>query len=127
MTETHLDKIIQPMPGRVAVLVSTKDEITPNGLYIPEDTAKSIHESKPTQGRVVAIGKYSEDDDAGLEAEDPQFEVGDIVIFGKYSGTQIRYVPDKRKTAEKIVILSFKDILAKFLIAEEVENVKVKG
>lgn len=118
----NLADIIEPMPGRVAVLVNVKDEITPAGLYIPETTARTIHEAKPTQGTVVAIGS---DDD--LEEPPLTFKIGDVVLFGKYSGTEIRYTPDKSKTAEKIVILTFKDIIARFKLPEEVENVKVRG
>lgn len=123
----NLADIIEPMPGRVAVLVDTKDEITPAGLFIPVDTVRSIHESKPTQGTVVAIG--SDDDD-----EEPvaPFKVGDVVVFGKYSGTEISYrqphepgQPPNEK--QRIVVLQFKDILTRIKMPEEREHLKVKA
>lgn len=131
-----LADIIEPRAGLLAIQVDTKDEITPSGLFIPVETARSIHETKPTQGIVVAIGgAVAMEDDPDADLDEPvsttEFEVGDRVIFGKYSGTEIKYQPPdvsgKRPPKERIIILQYKDILARFKVPKEAENVQVRG
>ncbi len=112
--------IIEPMPGRLAVLVATKEEMI-GGIYVPVDVARSIHEVKPTQGEVIAVG------DDLLEDAEVGFQVGDIVVFGKYSGTEITYQPDRTKPKEKVIVLAQRDILCRFKKPEEADNVKVRG
>jgi chaperonin GroES len=116
-----LADIIRPMPGKIAVLVDLKEEITPQGLFIPEAIVRTIHDAKPTQGTIVAIG--TEDD----EEPDIAVSVGDRVVFGKYSGTEIRLRSKPGQDPERIIILTFKDILAKFALAESSDDVTVKG
>jgi chaperonin GroES len=117
----RLADIIQPMPGKIAVMVKVADEITANGLYIPEGVARSIHEAKPTQGTIIAIG--TEDD----EEPDLAVSIGDTVIFGKYSGTEIRLRSKPGQDPERIIILTFKDILARFKDVDTSEDITVKG
>jgi co-chaperonin GroES (HSP10) len=116
-----LAEILEPMPGKIAVQVTVKDEIFAGGLYIPVDIARSIHEVKPTQGVIISMG------DESLEEADHNLEVGDHVVFGKYSGTQITWRPDRTKPAEIIILLQFKDILCKLNVPEESGSLTVKG
>lgn len=68
---------IKPLADRVLVEPKEAEEKTASGLYIP-DTAKE----KPQRGKVVAVG-------AGKKDEPMEVKVGDEVLYGKYSGTEI--------------------------------------
>ena len=73
---------IQPLADRVVVQALEETEQMRGGLYIP-DTAKE----KPMQGTIVAVGpgKLSEEN----ERITPDVEVGQTVLYGKYSGTEV--------------------------------------
>jgi chaperonin GroES len=73
------DLKIRPLGDRVLVEPSSAEEKTAGGLIIP-DTAKE----KPQQGKVVAVGPGTPDQKMTLK-------VGDVVLYGKYSGTEISY------------------------------------
>lgn len=118
-----LRELIVPMPGNIVVLIDTKDEITPGGLLIPESTARSLHEERPTQGEVISIGVQDDDD---LASAPSLLEVGDRVIFAKFSGTKISWQPDRRKPREAVVILKEKDILCKIRSAP-VSKLEIKA
>lgn len=120
-----LGDLIEPMPGKIAVQIETKKEMTPGGLYIPIDTARSVHEARATQGRVVAIGSDDEDD---LASAPSRVSIGDTVIFGKYTGTKISWHPggDRTKDKEELVIMYEKDLLAILRSPEEARHIKVK-
>ncbi|PKO95612.1 MAG: co-chaperone GroES [Bacteroidetes bacterium HGW-Bacteroidetes-7] len=68
---------IKPLADRVLVEPKEAETKTASGLYIP-DTAKE----KPQQGKIVAVG-------SGKKDEPMELKVGDIVLYGKYSGTEI--------------------------------------
>ncbi|MFK7924779.1 MAG: co-chaperone GroES [Bacteroidia bacterium] len=68
---------IKPLADRVLVKPAPAEEKTASGLYIP-DTAKE----KPQRGEVVAVGP-------GKKDEPTTVNVGDTVLYGKYSGTEI--------------------------------------
>jgi chaperonin GroES len=68
---------IKPLADRVIVEVSPAEEKTASGIIIP-DTAKE----KPQRGTVVAVGN-------GKKDEPMTVKVGDTVLYGKYSGTEI--------------------------------------
>ncbi|MFM1877105.1 MAG: hypothetical protein RL266_2842 [Bacteroidota bacterium] len=68
---------IKPLADRVVVQAAAAEEKTASGIYIP-DTAKE----KPQKGKVVAVG-------AGKKDEPMTVKVGDTVLYGKYSGTEI--------------------------------------
>lgn len=68
---------IKPLADRVVVEPMEAETQTASGLYIP-DTAKE----KPQRGAVVAVGK-------GKTDEPMELKVGDRVLYGKYSGTEI--------------------------------------
>ncbi len=68
---------IKPLADRVLIEAKEAETKTACGLYIP-DTAKE----KPQQGKVVAVG-------SGKKDEPMELAEGDIVLYGKYSGTEI--------------------------------------
>ncbi len=68
---------IKPLADRVVVEAAKAEEKTASGIYIP-DTAKE----KPQKGKVVAVGD-------GKKDEPMTVKVGDTVLYGKYSGTEI--------------------------------------
>jgi chaperonin GroES len=70
---------IQPLSDRVLVEPQEAETKTASGLYIP-DSAKE----KPQQGKVVAVGKGKKDHNMTVK-------VGDIVLYGKYSGSELRH------------------------------------
>lgn len=74
--------MIKPLADRVLIEPAEAEEKTVSGLYIP-DNAKE----KPMQGKVVAIGPGKKDDKG--ESIKMEVKVGDKVLYGKYSGTEI--------------------------------------
>src|SRR5579875_2390916 len=74
---------IRPLHDRVVVKRIEETETMRGGLYIP-DSAKE----KPQEGEVVAVGKGKRADDGKLLTLDVQ--VGDRILFGKYSGSDIK-------------------------------------
>jgi chaperonin GroES len=74
---------IRPLHDRVVVKRIEDTENMRNGLYIP-DSAKE----KPQEGEVVAVGKGKRSDDGKLLTLD--VKVGDRILFGKYSGSDIK-------------------------------------
>jgi chaperonin GroES len=90
---------IQPLEDRVVILPDDEAETMRGGLYIP-DTAKE----KPTQGQVVAVGPGRIEKGERVKMD---VQVGDKVIYGKYSGTPYE-VGD-----EELIIIKASDILAK--------------
>ncbi|UCB43919.1 MAG: co-chaperone GroES [Dehalococcoidales bacterium] len=91
---------LQPMADRLVVKPIEKEEVTKGGIVLP-DTAKE----KPQEGKVLAVGPGRLSDDGKRLAMD--VSVGDIVIYAKYGGTEIK-IDD-----EELVILRESDILAK--------------
>jgi chaperonin GroES len=96
---TATDTKVKPLADRVVVKALEETEQMRGGLYIP-DTAKE----KPQQGEVIAVGpgKMSEEG----KRIDMELKVGDKVLYGKYSGTEVT-VGD-----EQYLILRESDVLA---------------
>jgi chaperonin GroES len=90
---------IKPLADRVVVTPLEEDEQMRGGLYIP-DTAKE----KPQQGKIVALGPGKLSDE-GTRVE-PDVELGQTVLYGKYSGTDVTI------DGEEFLILRESDILA---------------
>jgi chaperonin GroES len=90
---------IQPLEDRVVVYPDDEGETMRGALYIP-DTAKE----KPTQGEVLAVGPGRVEKGARVPVD---VKVGDKVLYGKYSGTNITL------DGEEVVIIKVSDILAK--------------
>jgi chaperonin GroES len=74
---------IRPLHDRVIVLRIAEEEMTKGGIIIP-DTAKE----KPQEGKVIAVGP-GKVLDSGIKVS-MDVKVGDKVLFGKYSGTEIK-------------------------------------
>ena len=74
---------IRPLQDRVIVQRVQEEEKTKGGIIIP-DTAKE----KPQEGKVVAVGKGKVNDDGKLMPLD--VKAGDRILFGKYSGTEVK-------------------------------------
>jgi chaperonin GroES len=74
---------LRPMQDRIIVKRVDEETKTAGGIFIP-DTAKE----KPQQGEVVAVGKGKKTEDGTVIPMD--VKVGDKVLFGKYSGTEIK-------------------------------------
>jgi chaperonin GroES len=91
---------LQPLADRLVVKPIEKEEITKGGIVLP-DTAKE----KPQEGKVLAVGPGRLSEDGKRLPMD--ISVGDIVIYAKYGGTEIK-IDD-----EELVILRESDILAK--------------
>ena len=90
---------VKPLADRVVVKALEDAEQMRGGLYIP-DTAKE----KPQQGEVVAVGPGKLSDE-GKRIE-PDLKVGDKVLYGKYSGTEVTV------DGEQYLILRESDVLA---------------
>ena len=89
---------IRPLQDRVIVKRIAEEEKTKGGIIIP-DTAKE----KPQEGKVVAAGKGKVNDDGKVVPLD--VKVGDKILFGKYSGTEIKI------DGEEHLIMREEDIL----------------
>ena len=84
MAEATLTKVsIQPLGDRVLVQPLEKDEIKKGGIIIPE-TAKE----KPQEGKIVAAGPGKRDNEGKIVPMD--VKAGDRILYGKYSGTEIK-------------------------------------
>ena len=73
----------RPLHDRVLIKVLDSEEKTSGGIIIP-DTAKE----KPQEGEVVAVGPGAINDGGKLTPMD--VKVGDVVLFGKWSGTEVK-------------------------------------
>ena len=73
----------RPLHDRVLIKVLDSEEKTSGGIIIP-DTAKE----KPQEGEIVAVGPGAMNDSGKLAPMD--VKVGDIVLFGKWSGTEVK-------------------------------------
>ena len=79
---------LQPLDDRIVVRPGESEETTASGLVIP-DTAKE----KPQQGEVLAVGPGARSDKGELTPMSVQ--VGDRVLFGKWSGTEVKLDGDE--------------------------------
>jgi chaperonin GroES len=89
---------IKPLGDRVLVKRIKEEDKTKGGIIIP-DTAKE----KPQEGRVVAVGRGKVAEDGKLVT--PEVKAGDKILFGKYSGSEIKLDGDEH------IVLREDDIL----------------
>jgi chaperonin GroES len=89
---------IRPLGDRILVKRIKEEEKTKGGIIIP-DTAKE----KPQEGKVVAVGKGKTTEEGKLIA--PDVKAGDRILFGKYSGSEVKL------DGEEHLILREDDIL----------------
>ena len=90
---------IKPLEDRILVQPLEAETTTASGLVIPE-TAKE----KPQEGKVLAIGPGRVDDKGVRVPMD--IKVGDVVIYSKYGGTEVKY------SGEDYLLLNARDVLA---------------
>ena len=90
---------IKPLEDRVVIQTVEAEQTTSFGLVLP-DTAKE----KPQEGKVVAVGPGRIDDNGKRVPVD--VAEGDLVIYSKYGGTEVKY------DGEEYLILSARDVLA---------------
>ena len=89
----------RPLHDRVVVKRVAEEEKTKGGIIIP-DTAKE----KPMEGEVVAVGPGARDEKGALVA--PDVKAGDRILFGKYTGSDIKI------DGEEVLILREDEVLA---------------
>jgi chaperonin GroES len=90
---------LKPLGARVVVEPLEQEEVTAGGIVLPE-TAKE----KPQKGKVLSVGAGDRDDKGNRIAMD--VKVGDVVLFAKYGGTEIKI------EGKKLLILRESDLLA---------------
>ena len=91
---------LEPLADRLVVKPIEREEVTKGGIFLP-DTAKE----RPQEGEVIAAGPGRLTEDGKRIAMD--VKVGDIVIYARYGGTEIKVDDDE------LIILRESDILAK--------------
>ena len=89
---------IRPLSDRIVIKVIDDTEQTSGGIFIP-DSAKE----KPQKGEVIAVGPGKTK--KKKKREEMEVKVGDVVLFAKYSGTDVKL------NDENLKILSVKDVL----------------
>jgi len=97
-TKEEVDMAFRPLHDRVAVKRLEGEEKTKGGIIIP-DTAKE----KPQEGKVVAVGPGGRDESGKLTPLD--VKAGDRVLFGKWSGTEVKI------DGEDLLIMKESDIM----------------
>jgi chaperonin GroES len=97
-TKTQTNTKVAPLADRVVVKALEDTEQMRGGLFIP-DTAKE----KPQQGEIIAVGPGRFEKDVRVPME---LKVGDKVLYGKYSGTEVTI------EHEQLLILRESDVLA---------------
>ena len=90
---------IKPLEDRIVIRQVEAERTTASGLVIP-DTAKE----KPQEGEVIAVGPGRVDDNGNRIPVD--VKVGDVVIYSRYGGTEVKY------EGQEFQILSSRDVLA---------------
>jgi chaperonin GroES len=91
--------VLKPLEDRIVVEPLEAEQVTASGLVIP-DTAKE----KPQEGKVVAVGPGRFDDKGSRVPVD--VKVGDVVLYSKYGGTEVKY------SGQEYLVLSARDVLA---------------
>ncbi|MFZ4077394.1 MAG: co-chaperone GroES [Legionellaceae bacterium] len=93
---------IRPLHDRVVVRRLEEERTTAGGIVIPDSAAE-----KPMRGEIIAIGLGKRLDNGDLRALD--VKVGDTILFGKYSGTEIKI------NGQDLVVMREDDIMAVLL------------
>jgi len=90
---------IRPLHDRLIVKREAEERKSPGGIVIP-DTATE----KPTFGKVIAVGKGKVLENGEVRA--PDLKKGDKILFGKYSGTEVKV------DGEELVVMREEDVMA---------------
>jgi chaperonin GroES len=88
----------RPLHDRVAVRRIEEDDKSAGGIIIP-DTARE----KPSQGEIIAVGSGARNENGELVPLDVQ--VGDLILFGKWSGTEVKI------DGEELLIMKEADVM----------------
>lgn len=86
---------LRPLGNRVLVKQLEQEEVTASGIVLPD----TVDKEKKAQGEVIALGD-------GEKVTKLNLKVGDVVLFGKYSGDEVEYEKEEYK------ILNHEDVLA---------------
>ena len=92
---------LRPLHDRVIVKRLEEEKKSAGGIIIPDQAAE-----KPVRGEVLAVGSGKRGDDGKVHAMD--VKVGDIVLFGKYSGSEVKV------EGKEYVVMREDDIMAVF-------------
>ncbi|MGX4705613.1 co-chaperone GroES [Actinotignum schaalii] len=90
---------IKPLEDRVVIRQAEAETTTASGLIVPDTASK-----KPQEGTVLAVGPGRIDDKGNRVPMD--VKVGDVVVYSRYGGTEVKYGGDE------FIILSARDVLA---------------
>lgn len=90
---------IRPLHDRVIIKRMEEERTSPGGIVIPDSAAE-----KPIRGEVVAVGKGKILESGEVRALD--LKVGDKVMFGKYSGTEVKV------DGEDLLVMREEDVMA---------------
>jgi chaperonin GroES len=90
---------MRPLHDRVIVKRLEEERLSPGGIVIPDTAAE-----KPMQGKIVAAGKGKILEDGKVRPLD--VKVGDKILFGKYSGTEVKV------EGEDLIVMREEDIMA---------------
>jgi len=90
---------IRPLHDRVIVKRLEEERTSPGGIVIPDSAAE-----KPSQGKVISAGKGKILENGSVRALD--VKVGDKILFGKYSGTEVKVDGDD------LLVMREEDIMA---------------
>ena len=90
---------IKPLEDRVVIKIEQAEQTTASGLVIPDSA-----QEKPQEGKVLAVGPGRVDDSGNRIPVD--VKEGDVVIFSKYGGTEVKY------NGEEYLVLPARDVLA---------------
>ena len=90
---------IRPLHDRVIIKRTEEERTSPGGIVIPDSATE-----KPIKGKVVAVGKGRILEDGTVRALD--LKAGDKVLFGKYSGTEVKV------DGEELLVMKEDDIMA---------------
>jgi chaperonin GroES len=94
------DKLkIRPLHDRVIIKRLEEERTSPGGIVIPDSATE-----KPIKGKVVAVGKGKILENGNVRALD--IKAGDSVLFGKYSGTEVKV------DGEELLVMKEEDIMA---------------
>jgi chaperonin GroES len=90
---------IRPLHDRLIVKREAEERKSPGGIVIPDSAAE-----KPTFGKVLAVGKGKILDNG--ESRAPDVKAGDKILFGKYSGTEVKV------NGEELLVMREEDVVA---------------
>jgi len=90
---------IRPLHDRLVVKREAEERKSPGGIVIPDSATE-----KPTFGKVLAVGKGKILDNG--ESRAPDVKAGDKILFGKYSGTEVKV------NGEELLVMREEDVIA---------------